>query len=181
MKPLVASALLALAACATRTAPSAETPSAWKSPEEPAILAAVDKVLLALGNQDAEALKAIMIPEGTAYFQRRTDAAENAVQRRTHAQLLNIQPGADPFIERYWDPVVLVRGSIAMVWAPYELRDNGQVVHCGIDGFDMVKIDGAWRAGNVVSTMEPDACDEIRPPTVGAMRPRNGWKETPLN
>jgi hypothetical protein len=27
--------------------------------------------------------------------------------------------------------------------------------------------------------MEPGACDELRPPSVAAMRPQDGWRETP--
>jgi hypothetical protein len=72
---------------------------------------------------------------------------------------------------------VEARGDLAHVWAPYELRDNGKVVHCGIDAFDLVKIGGAWRVGNLMFTMEPDGCGEIKPPSLSAMRPRDGWKE----
>jgi hypothetical protein len=42
-----------------------------------------------------------------------------------------------------------------------------------------VKLDGKWRVGRVMFTMEPKACGEIKPPSVSAMRPRDGWKETP--
>ena len=42
------------------------------------------------------------------------------------------------------------------------------------------KIDGAWKVGNLLSSFEPNACDELKPPSVGAMRPRDGWRETPL-
>lgn len=147
--------------------------------EEEAILKVVDDFLLAIGNHDYEKLKELQVAEGTTFFQRATRAEKRPVVRRPNADFIKPQADADPFIERYWSPVVLVRGDLAMVWAPYELRDNGQVVHCGIDGFDMVKLDGKWRVGNLISTMEPDACDELRPGSVAAMRPRDGWKETP--
>lgn len=181
MKALIALAALACTGCisVTETTQLPPPPTRAASPEEPAILAAVDAFLHAVGNHDVPAGQAVSVAEGTAYFQRTPkDGPPGAVQRRPLSGLIG--PG-DPFIERYWSPTVLVRGSIAMVWAPYELRDNGQVVHCGIDGFDMVKLDGQWKVGNVVSTMEPNACDELHPPSVSAMRPRDGWKETPLN
>lgn len=147
-------------------------------PEEAAILAVVDKVLLAIGNHDYAAQAQLMVPEGTTFLQRTTAEGPRPVQRRTNAQLMTPGTNNDPFIERYWSPTVRVRGDIAMVWAPYELRDNGQVVHCGIDSFDMVKLDGQWKVGNLMSTMEPGACAELQPPSVSAMRPRDGWRET---
>jgi hypothetical protein len=189
MRFFLAASVLALAACAS--GPPVTSPSATKlvkttapaptfgAPEEEAILKAVDEFLLAVGNHDTEALKQVMVAEGTTFLQRRTKAETRPVARRPNAEFLKPDPNADPFIERYWNPTVQVRGDIAMVWTPYELRDNGQVVHCGIDAFDMVKLDGRWRVGNASFTMEPDACDELRPSSVSAMRPRDGWKETP--
>ena len=183
-------AVLVLVACASEApAPAAPPSKLVKTPapppnfagadEEEAILRTVDSFLLAVGNHDTDAMKDLIVPEGTAFLQRRTKTETKPVARRANSEFLKPQPGADPFIERYWSPVVQVRGDIAMVWAPYELRDNGQVVHCGIDAFDMVKLDGKWRVGNLLSTMEPDACAELAPPSVAAMRPKDGWKETP--
>jgi hypothetical protein len=175
----LAIATLALACSGCIAVNATVTPDRHATPglETAAILDAVDHFLLAVGNHDYAAQKALSVPEGTAFIQRITKAGSNAVMRRSIAELTTPGGDADPFIERYWEPVVQVRGDLAMVWAPYELRDNGKVVHCGIDAFDMVRIGGAWRVGNLLSTFEPDACDEIKPPSVSAMRPRDGWKE----
>lgn len=184
MKFLLAASALACAACATE-APGTQSQPAKTSTPAPSfardedILKVVDRFMLAIGNHDAEAMDELLIEEGVAYFQRREPGKDADVQPMMNAALIKPAPDADPFIERYWDPVVQVRGGIAMVWAPYELRDNGQVVHCGIDAFNLVDLHGAWRVASVMSTMEPKACDEMRPPSVSAMRPRDGWRETP--
>jgi hypothetical protein len=168
---------LALSGCIAANVTVTPDRPTTPSPETAAILDTVDQFLLAIGNHDYAAQKVLSVPEGTAFIQRITRQGSNAVMRRSIAELTTPGGGGDPFIERYWSPVVQVRGDLAMVWAPYELRDNGKVVHCGIDAFDMVKIGGAWRVGNLLSTMEPDSCDAIKPPSVSAMRPRDGWKE----
>ncbi|HVY90439.1 MAG TPA: hypothetical protein VG942_16350 [Hyphomonadaceae bacterium] len=183
--------LLALSACASDGPPVTSGATLVKSPpiaaptfgsgEEDAILRAVDRFLLAVGNHDTEALKDAQVAEGTTFAQQRTKSEAKPVQRRSNADFAKPNPNADYFIERYWNPTVQVRGDIAQVWAPYELRNNGQVVHCGVDAFDLVKLDGKWRVGNVMFTMEPDACGEIQPPAVSDMRPRDGWKEAPNN
>ncbi len=74
-------------------------------------------------------------------------------------------------VERYWDPTVLVRGPIAVVWAPYMLWSDGVKSHCGVDVFEMLRIDGEWRIGNAMWTIEPDGCESLRPPDEAAMRP----------
>ena len=62
-----------------------------------------------------------------------------------------------------WEPTVLIRGPIAVVWAPYEFRRDGKVSHCGVDVFNMLKVDGRWLIGNAMWTVEPEACDELKP------------------
>jgi hypothetical protein len=186
MKIVTAAAALALAACATgpSTTPSGltRTPVAapsFGSAQDEEILKVVDRFMLAIGNHDAKEMDELLIAEGVAYFQRREPGNDAGVRPMMNTTMMEPAPDADPFIERYWDPVVQVRGGIAMVWAPYELRDNGAVEHCGIDALNLVYLDGAWRVAAVMSTMEPRACEEMRPPTVSAMRPRDGWRETP--
>jgi hypothetical protein len=73
--------------------------------------------------------------------------------------------------ERYWDPTVLVRGSIAVVWAPYEFWRDGKTTHCGVDVFDLVKQDDVWRVANIMFTVEPDACPGLRPKDSSQIRP----------
>jgi hypothetical protein len=73
--------------------------------------------------------------------------------------------------ERYWSPTVHIRGGIAQVWAPYEFWIDGKTSHCGIDTFDMVKVDGRWRVANAMWTVEPDACAELRPANPANIRP----------
>jgi hypothetical protein len=167
----------ALSGCIAVNETVAPDHEANAGPETSTILNTVDQFRLAVGNHDYAAEKELSVPEGTVFIQRITKAGSNAVMRRSMAELTTPGGAGDPFMERYWNPKVEVRGDLAQVWAPYELRDNGKVVHCGIDAFDLVKIGGAWRVGNLMFTMEPDACDEIKPPSVAAMRPRDGWKE----
>ena len=144
----------------TAPAPAQPTPAA----EEAAILDVVDRFMHAVSNNDDAAMTAIRIEGGTNTVAR----ANGMVTRRP------IQPGSRPgeYRERYWDPVVHVRGSLAVVWTPYEFWNNGKTSHCGIDAFEMVKENGTWRIGHMMWTVEPDACAALRPSDPGRIRPK---------
>jgi hypothetical protein len=73
--------------------------------------------------------------------------------------------------ERFWDPIVHVRGSIAVVWTPYEFWIDGKTSHCGIDVFDMMKEQGVWKIANMMWTVEPEACATLRPGDPTRIRP----------
>jgi hypothetical protein len=185
MRLTVIALALAAAACTTQGAPPA-MPTSYAPPpssqattaQEEIILKVVDRFLLAVGNHDAEALDELVIVEGVSWFQHVPPAGAEPVEPFRNADLLTPEPDADPFIERYWDPEVRIRGGLAQVWAPYELRDNGQQVHCGIDAFDLVFLDGQWRVASLLSSTEPGGCDALMPDSPASMRPRDGWKET---
>lgn len=186
MRALLASAFIMMtAACATSPGGGVSIPDAaqsWTphvySEKEEEILKVVDRLLLAVGNHDAEELEELLITEGVSWFQRIVPDQDNAVEPFRNEDLMSPDADADPFIERYWNPVIQIRGDLAQVWAPYELRDDGKQVHCGIDAFDLVYLDDAWRVASILSTMEPKSCEGMMPESPADMRPRDGWKET---
>ena len=142
------------------------------SAQEAAVLATIDEFFLRFAEGDGEAMAALSMPEAVDYIadERKTPTA--IIARRHAAALAAIKKGGPVVHEDYWDPVVLVRGSIAVVWAPYELRVDGQTRHCGIDAFQLVNTDGAWRIAGVVFTVEPRACNELKASARSKPRPK---------
>lgn len=131
-------------------------------PERAAIVAQVEAFFAAMKAKDPAAAKALLLEDVTFTAQRtRPDGVKlGRVPGKAFAEGLT---GPDVLDERMWDPVVTRRGTIAVVWAPYEFLLNGKTTHCGIDVFDMVKVDGAWKIAHLMWTQEPDACPELKP------------------
>jgi hypothetical protein len=154
-------AIAAGAGAAGQTSPAS-------SSEEAAILAVVDRFMIAISTNDF-ALMAQLRAEGSVNIVERPQAGGTLVTRRPFAP-----DGSKPgnFKERYWDPVVRVRGSLAVVWTPYEFWRDGKTSHCGVDVFEMFKEQGTWRIGNMMWTVEPDACPALRPGDASRVRPK---------
>lgn len=171
MKRLAYVLCLMLPACVS-------TPSAQPGSEREAVLSVVDQFLLADGNRDAAAMHAIVPPDAQLWVQPRGKDGDKP-PRKLGFEALTPPAGGDPFIERYWDARVEIRGALAMVWAPYQLRQRGKLAQCGIDSFELAKIEGAWKVVGGLSTLEPDACAEFTPKDKAAMRPMTGLKDGP--
>ena len=183
MKYVLALALAAaVSACTMAPGASPSRPPVQQAAldaEDEAILKTVDMFLLAIGNHDAVMLEELVIVEGVSWFQRAESGELKPVEPFMNSGLIEPDADADPFIERYWNPIVHKRGGLAQVWAPYELRDDGEQVHCGIDAVDLVYLDGAWRIASILSSLEAGACEALGAGTATGVRPRDGWKETP--
>ena len=136
--------------------------------EEAAILDVVDRFMHAVSNNDDAAMAAIRI-EGAMNTVAR---ANGMVTRRAFQPRANAS-GSGGNQERYWDPIVHVRGNLAVVWTPYEFWVKGKTSHCGIDAFELIKEQGVWRIGNAMWTVEPDACAALRPSDSSRIRPKS--------
>lgn len=146
------------------------------SDEKAAVLDAVDLVLQAMAEGDIPTYSSLLTPDGMTYSQSLIDGQWN-LRRRSNQEDINLIAGEKQSIaERYWQPTVLIRGPMAVVWAPYEFRKDGIVSHCGVDVFEMLKIDGRWIMGNAMWTVEPGGCDRLRPPAGTLMRPQESAK-----
>jgi len=89
-------------------------------------------------------------PDGSTALQSLTQREQIArlSEENTHEQ------------ERIWDPWILLRGPLAIVWAPYDFYRDSQFSHCGVKAFELLKTDGQWKIGNTSETAEIGVCEK---------------------
>ncbi len=131
--------------------------------EREAILAVVEKAFAAVHSQNADDWRAIQLPEGSALtFRPDPEGEPGNLQLRMVGNeefVAGMQKTEQDYAE-YWtsEPTVLIRGPIAVVWGAFEFTVDGNFSHCGINAFDMVKLDDEWKIANVMWTTEKDNC-----------------------
>lgn len=170
---LLIAMLLLVASGASRAAcVERDDPPSAAALEKAAVLDVMDSYLAAVSSGNLAAMKQLQTPEGMTY--RAKSSADGSVEVVPHPNSWWVDPArkeGHALRERYWAPTVLVRGSIAVVWAPYEFWIDGKTSHCGIDSFDFVKVGGRWLVANAMWTVEPDSCPDLRPRSPTELRP----------
>ena len=150
---------------------AAAQPSSPASADHSAVLAVVDAFMRWVSTADTSALQSFRLEGATTTIASPGPDGRVQITRRPFDPAAPTASPRPERRERYWNPTVLLRGSIAVVWAPYEFWRDGKTTHCGIDVFDLVKQDGTWRVANVMYTVEPQACPELRPKDASQVRP----------
>ncbi len=137
-------------------------PAAAQDDTNAGILRSVDEFLRGLNERNPAVMAAVSTEQGMLVAHMVRDGGDRVRARSFAQDLATIGEGEETLREVYWDPTVLVRGNIAVVWAEYSFDLDGKRSHCGIDVFNLLKIDGAWKVTGVQYTVEPDNCPKGR-------------------
>jgi len=54
--------------------------------------------------------------------------------------------------------VLKIDGPLAVVWAPYQFYFKGKFSHCGIDAFQLVRVNGNWKIQYLIDTRRKTGC-----------------------
>jgi hypothetical protein len=140
------------------TAPEAGVPTPDVTAD---VVSTLQTLFDALGARDAELLRTVVDPDILMRFTETSTEGETTFGSSTLdglAQRITTSP--EPLIERMWQPVVRVSGSMATIWTPYDFYVGGTFSHCGVDAATLMNTEDGWKIVTLSWTrMQPPACD----------------------
>lgn len=153
---------LLLLACITMTLSCSHNPGVAdreRTDDEAAVLMAVQQFFDSMTSRDADRARAVLDPEGDFVSVRWHDNGERVVRRASiGAYLDGLAAGTKSYQERIWESEVSVHGPIAIVWAPYDFHIDGELSHCGIDAFQLLRTETGWIITGGTYTVERKGC-----------------------
>ena len=75
----------------------------------------------------------------------RTDKVEDFAKQIVASQ-------AGDLDERFTISKILVDGNMASVWVPYQFYYKGNFSHCGVNSFQLAKINNEWKIQYIIDT-----------------------------
>ena len=159
---LLAAALLLPSVAAAQATPTPKLPPANPLPyvdaDANAVLAPINALFAAFEAGDVATMLRHVYPDGRVTASgMRGDGASNLRQQSWTQFAKRIKPDT-AFQERIADPVIDIDGDIAMVWAPFVVRVGGKVSNCGVDHFDLVRENAAWKVMNLTFSSRTTGC-----------------------
>jgi len=125
------------------------------APDKAAVLAVVQEFFDAMQARRPDGIRqtflpgtqyALIVPSTGGYLTR---------QKSIEALIADTQADPNPWLERLWNPTVLVEGRIATVWARYDFHEGQKFSHNGTDCYTLLKTDAGWKIAGLVFTIEP--------------------------
>lgn len=60
--------------------------------------------------------------------------------------------------ERFTISKILVDGNMASVWVPYRFYYKGNYSHCGVNSFQLAKLNNEWKIQYIIDTRRKENC-----------------------
>jgi hypothetical protein len=69
------------------------------------------------------------------------------------------KPHKEVYDERITFDLIKVDGDLAIAWTPYKFYVDEKFSHCGVDSYQLVKLNGEWRIQYLIDTRRRQNCD----------------------
>lgn len=131
-----------------------------QSPED-SVKATVNALFEGMKNADANAIRAAFADSAILQTIGRNREGQTII--RTDAvstfadQISKLAKGAAD--ERITFETVKIDGPLALVWTPYKFYYNGNFSHCGVNSFQLVRINGQWKIQYLIDTRRRQGCE----------------------
>lgn len=130
----------------------AAAPSPAQTPEDE-VVDVVQRLLDAIGDRDSASFRALVLPQLQNLVVYTEDDSVALAWRQTEESIRSLGGPGPKYLERMWEPTVLVSGPIAAVWTPYDFYRDGGFSHCGVDAFHLVKTPDGWQVAAIMYTV----------------------------
>lgn len=145
--------ILLLAACLSFTA-NAQT-------AEDSVKAVVNNLFTGMKNADAVLLKSTFADSAILQTITRNKEGKTIIQTEEVAGFVEqvSKMPKDAADERITFDVLRIDGPLAIVWTPYKFYFNGKFSHCGVNSFQLVRINGNWKIQYLIDTRRRAGCE----------------------
>jgi hypothetical protein len=128
---------------------------------EDSVKAVVNQLFAAMKGANASMLKETFADSAVLQTIRRKQDGTFFVQNEKVEDFVKSISTAkkDSLDERITFETVKVDGPLASVWTPYKFYYAGNFSHCGVNSFQLVKINGRWKIQFLIDTRRRQNCE----------------------
>jgi hypothetical protein len=127
---------------------------------EDSVKAAVNKLFTGMKNSDAAMIQSSFADSAVLQTIARTKDDKMFVRNESVASfaqsISKIPPNAAD--ERITFETIKIDGPLAIAWTPYSFYYEGKFSHCGVNSFQLVRLNGVWKIQYLIDTRRRTGC-----------------------
>ncbi|MBB1285668.1 nuclear transport factor 2 family protein [Flavisolibacter sp. BT320] len=123
---------------------------------EDSVKAVINKLFVAMKNSDRAALQECFADSAILQTITTSGRIRNESVAAFAEQISKLPKDAAD--ERIRFDLVKTDASLATAWTPYQFFYNGTFSHCGVNSFQLVRLQGVWKIQYLIDTRRKAAC-----------------------
>lgn len=128
---------------------------------ENSVRATVNRMFFAMKNADSSELKSVFSESAVLQTIGQSKEGEAMVRTENISGFISFvgkttKGDAD---EQIVFGAVHLDGALASVWTPYRFFYKGKFSHCGVNSFQLVRIQGDWKIQYIIDTRRKENCE----------------------
>ena len=127
---------------------------------EDSVKAAVNKLFTGMKSSDAALVRNSFTDSAVLQTISRNKEGAIYVRNESVASFANVVASMprDAADERIVFETIRIDGPLASVWTPYNFYYEGKFSHCGVNSFQLVKLNGEWKIQYLIDTRRKQGC-----------------------
>ncbi len=134
---------------------------AQHSAEDEAIKEVINRLFDGMRKADSTLLKSAFSNEAILQTIATNKSGKTLVRSENLSNFANSisMPRTDVYDERIVFTKILIDDKLASVWTDYKFYIGDKFSHCGVNSFQLVKVNDAWKIIYLIDTRRKDNCD----------------------
>lgn len=126
---------------------------------EDSVKTVINTLFSAMKNADATSFKTVFSESAIMQTIGRRDGKPAIISESVEDFAKQVtQLKKDSADERISFETIKIDGPLAIVWTPYNFFYNGKFSHCGVNSFQLVRLDGVWKIQYLIDTRRRAGC-----------------------
>ena len=121
----------------------------------------INNLFSAMKNSDSQAILNCFADSAILQTIARDKNGNNMIKTEKVAEFAKVVAymPKDAADERISFDIVKTDGPLATAWTPYKFYLNGQFSHCGVNSFQLVRLNGQWKIQFLIDTRRKQPCE----------------------
>ena len=136
------------------------TLNSFAQDEEGAIKAAINSMFDGMCKTDSALIRSAFAPKAILQTIAKNKEGKTLVRSEpVDSFIMSVtRPHKEVYDERITFDLVKIDADLAIAWTPYQFFIDDKLSHCGVNSFQLVKIEGQWKIQYLIDTRRKQDC-----------------------
>jgi hypothetical protein len=128
--------------------------------DQEAVKKPINNLFTGMKNGDTALIRSSFAPTGILQTIVKTKEGIRVLTEPVDSFLAQVaKPHTEIYDERIIYEVIKIDAELAIAWTPYKFYIGDKFSHCGVNSFQLVKINGIWRIQYIIDTRRKQGCE----------------------